>query len=282
MTRYLTIRPERRRVTRHRPAVETAVRIVTVIRQERVTFLAAGIAYYAFVSLLPASVLGFVLVTGLFGDAVAEQLLAAVGDLLTPSGQELVREATLAGAAGRSGATAASLLFLIWGMLKVFRGIDAAFAVVYGADDPATLRRQFADAAIVSLAVGSGTLIMFVIGGVVSGLPIPSPLEVTTILFLPIALTVVFLPMYYVFPVSRPSPTEAVPGAAVAAIGWTLLQATFQLYAAGATQFQVYGFVGGVLLLVTWLYLGAILIILGAVVNVVVAGADVPDLEPRP
>jgi len=98
--------------------------------------------------------------------------------------------------------------------------------------------------------------------------------EAASILVLPAFLAVVFLPMYYLLPEPDIGLREALPGAAIAAVGWTLLQAGFQVYAASAGQFQVYGVIGGILLLVTWLYLAAVVVVVGGVVNVVLAGRD--------
>jgi len=45
-----------------------------------------------------------------------------------------------------------------------------------------------------------------------------------------------------------------------AAVGWTVLQIGFQLYASNAGQYEAYGAVGAVLLFVTWLYFAGIII----------------------
>ncbi|AFH21847.1 hypothetical protein OSG_eHP10_00185, partial [environmental Halophage eHP-10] len=92
-----------------------------------------------------------------------------------------------------------------------------------------------------------------------------------SVLALPLFLAAVFLPMYYLLPQPSIGVREALPGAAFAAVCWTLLQARFQVYAAGAAQYQVYGVIGGILLLVTWLYLAAVVVVFGGVVNVVLA-----------
>ncbi|MFQ3293598.1 MAG: membrane protein [Halobacteriales archaeon] len=65
---------------------------------------------------------------------------------------------------------------------------------------------------------------------------------------------------------------EALPGTVTVAIGWTLLGGAFSWYATTAGNFALYGVLGGVLLLLTWLYFGAMLVILGAVLNAVIAG----------
>jgi len=90
--------------------------------------------------------------------------------------------------------------------------------------------------------------------------------------FLIVALTLAFLPMYYVFPDVSLSVREVLPGTVLAAVGWTALQAGFQLYVEFSATNQLYGTIGGIILLLTWLYLGAALVLIGGAVNVVLSG----------
>jgi membrane protein len=62
---------------------------------------------------------------------------------------------------------------------------------------------------------------------------------------------------------------HALPGAVVAAIGWVLLQIGFYYYSGSASRYAAYGLLGAILLFITLLYLGAIVLLVGAVVNVV-------------
>jgi hypothetical protein len=125
---------------------------------------------------------------------------------------------------------------------------------------------------IVVVGIGIGVGVMIVAGTILAALPLGPASQVVSILALPAVLTVAFLPMYYYFPNQPMSLREAAPGAVFAGVGWTLLQAGFQIYAAGAGQYEAYGVIGGILLLVTWLYFAAIILILGAIVNAVGAG----------
>ncbi len=113
---------------------------------------------------------------------------------------------------------------------------------------------------------------MIVVGtvlGIVSGaVPYAGVLSWVVLL---VGLVLVFLPIYYVLPPISIDLAEAVPGALFAAVGWAILQAGFQLYAANAGRYQAYGAVGGVLLFVTWLYFAGIVILFGAVLNVVLS-----------
>jgi len=261
-------------VSRHsRTAFGTARRVVDVAVDRQVTFLAAAIAYYAFVSLVPALLLLVVVATAVFGETIAGELVAGAGDLLTPAGEEAVT-AAISSAGGRTGASLLGVAVLLWSTLKVFRGLDTAFAELYGVKEPPDLLKQLTDAGSVILAVGVGIAVMVVVGAFVAAADAIPAVEAASILVLPGFLAVVFLPMYYLLPEPDIAFREALPGAAVAALGWTLLQAGFQVYAASAGQFQVYGVIGGILLLVTWLYLAAVVVVTGGVVNVVLAGRD--------
>jgi len=165
-----------------------------------VTFLAAAIAYYAFVSLIPALLLLVVVATAVFGEAIAVELLAAAaGDFLTPAGQEAVAGA-ISSAGGRTGASVIGVAVLLWSTLKVFRGLDTAFAELYGVKEPPDFVKQLADAASVVLAVSVGIGVMVAIGAFVAAADVVPAVEAASILVLPAFLAVVFLPMYYLLP----------------------------------------------------------------------------------
>jgi membrane protein len=85
-----------------------------------------------------------------------------------------------------------------------------------------------------------------------------------------VSLLVALLPLYALLPPGRLRVREVLPGALVAATGWVLLRFGFELYAVYAAEYQVYGVLGALLLFITWLYIGALTVLIGAVVNVVV------------
>jgi len=252
-------------------AIDTVRRVVDTVTNRQATFLAAAIAYYAFVSLIPALLLLVAVGTAAFGEAAAAELVAVAGDLLTPAGADAVTAAVASGD-GRTGASVVGLAALAWSTLKVFRGLDTAFAAVYGTENAPGFLGQIADAASVAFAVGVGIGVTVGVAALVAVVDAPPAVAAASVLALPGVLVGVLLPMYYVLPQPAISVREALPGAAFAAVGWTLLQAGFRLYAAGAAQYQVYGVIGGVLLLVTWLYLAAVVIVVGGIINAVLAG----------
>jgi len=252
--------------------------VVAVVQSQQVTFLAAGIAYYAFVSVVPLLLLALVVASVFGGQTLADQVVSAAGEILTPSGADLVRDA-LTTESGRGGATVVGLAGLLWGGLKVFRGLDHAFSAVYGTTAEESLLGSVRDGLVVLFAIGLGIVVITVIntlGGEIAG---PLASEFASFLSL-VSLSVMFFPLYLVFPNVALRARQALPGTVFAATGWTVLSAAFRVYAANADAYAAYGVLGGVLLLVTWLYVGAIVVMLGAVVNAVLAGyAGDPDRQ---
>ena len=250
---------------------ETLTAIYRTASDRDLTFLAAGFAYYAFVSLIPLVLLALVVGSLVGGEQAAEQLITAAGDFLPAAGEELVTDA-LTTESGRAEATVIALAVAAWGALKVFRGLSLAFDKVYDEVAEDSMADQIKDGLTVIVA-GAGALVLMIgIGAlltiVADTLPFVGALGWLSLL---VGLVFVFLPIYYVLPPIPVDVREILPGAVFAAVGWTLLQAGFQLYAANAAQYEAYGAVGVVLLFVTWLYFAGIIILVGAVLNVVQA-----------
>lgn len=231
--------------------------------------MAAGVAHYALASLLPILVLAVALATYVGGEALVDSIIQRLGDVLSDSGQTVLRRA-LSGSAGRVGASAASLLLTLWSGLKVFRGLSVAFSEVYGQYASPSLLEQVRDGLLVMVLVIVAFAFMVAAGVVVTyvDLPFGYPRLVGALILL-VTLVVVFIPFYYVLPPVSVTVREILPGTAFAAIGMILLQVTFLVYTQGASKYATYGFLGAILLFITWLYFGSIIILVGGVVNAV-------------
>jgi len=256
-------------VTRH-PLFTSGKQFVALVRAEQLSFLAAAISYYAFVSVVPLLIVGLAVTTAVSGPALTTQVVAAVGEFLTPEATTLL-ETALEADAGRGGVTTVGLAVLVWGGLRVFRGLDVAFSLVYGTTTPKPLLSQIRDALLVLSAVGLA-IIGTIAGTTAVGFDLVPLSGLTGTATLAVFLPVLFLPLYYVFPSERVTVREAVPGAVVAGVGWALLGSVFGIYASYAGSFQLYGVLGGVLLVLVWFYFAGLLLLVGAAVNVVAAG----------
>ncbi len=246
-------------------------RIVRVTLDDRVTFLAASIAFYAFISIFPLLLLVLVIGSLVAGEAFADRLVATLSGVLTPEAEDLVVTAVLEGA-GRSGAGVVGSLFLLWSGLRVFRGLDIAFAMIYGADDDSGFLKSLIRALAVIVGILLGLIALFVLQTAAHVFPIPVIWQRLSMVPIFFVLLVMFFPMYLVLPSPRPSALAVLPGTAFAAAGWTVLGELFAIYVAHAGTFALFGIVGGVLILMTWFYFGAILVLTGTVINAVLAG----------
>lgn len=86
-----------------------------------------------------------------------------------------------------------------------------------------------------------------------------------------------FLPLYYLFPGTDVTLREVLPGAIFIGMGWTISGIGFRLYAATAESVELFGIVDGVLLFLTWMYLGSLVLLLGELLNAIIG--DHVELE---
>jgi len=249
--------------------------LLSAVRTQQVSFLSASIAYYMFVSLLPLLLLGLAVATFVGGDAFADRVVAALSVALTPQAAGLVGGA-LRNASGRGGATAVSLAVMVWGSLTVFRGVDTAFSRIYDSHEGGGFLDSIVDAAAALGGIALALVGFTVVGslGAVFGVNV----AFGGLALVPI-LVVAFFPLYYLFPDTPLTARDVLPGTLFAAVGWTVLATVFSLYASVAGSFQLYGVIGGVLLLVTWFYFAGQLLLLGAVLNAVLTGGTDRQLQ---
>ena len=229
--------------------------------------MAASFAHYALASLIPLFVVA-VAVLSYFGAAgtVVQAIQANVPESVAGVVQPLLSADSGHGAAGVLG-----FLFALWSGLKVFRGLDTAFAEVYDTGDTPSLTKELKDAVIVlglillAFVLLAGTSVAVTYGS----FNVPLPGVVGNVITL-VVLFVAFLPLYYVLPPMPVTVRHPLPGAAFAAVGWLVLQIVFRSYASSASRYQAYGILGAVVLFVLFLYFAGIVLLVGAVINVVV------------
>ncbi|MDQ2049011.1 YhjD/YihY/BrkB family envelope integrity protein [Natronolimnohabitans sp. A-GB9] len=254
--------------------------VVDGISEKNVPFMAASIAYQAFISLLPLLVLVFFLVTIVGDETFAQQVTETTEGVLPESGQLLVEE-SLEDSPATAGSTLIGIVVLVWGSLKIFRGLDTAFSEIYGTANEGSFVDQLRDALIVFGAIGGALFVAAAMGIVFAFLPDIPGLGLVQSLLLVALLTLAFYPMYYYFPDVGTSRREVVPGVVLAAVGWMALQSLFRVYVGFAAESEGAGPVGAIILLLTWLYFGGLILLSGAVVNAVGTGYLEPGADEK-
>ena len=247
------------------PTLRTAVDLA---RENEISLLSAGIAYFAFFSVIPALVLIVSVGSIVGGEAFAMQVVGLFESYLSDEGNEVISEA-LTEPSGLVGASLIGLVAVFWSTLKVFRAIDVAFDRVYGSETIVDLPRQLLHGTIVVVGIGTGITLLLTVQLVIArlGLEIAGFPGLVGVPILSIGLLIVLVPIYYVMPPWSVSARHVLPGTAATVVGLVVLQQLFQLYTAFAGQYEAYGFLGVVLLFLLWLYFGAVILLLGAVVN---------------
>ncbi|MFU8868399.1 YihY/virulence factor BrkB family protein [Natronococcus sp.] len=259
--------------------------VKAVFSEKNVTFLAGSIAYSALVSLTP--LLMFVLLAVSFVDpGLQQQVIDTTTENVSPSVggviEVMIEQQSDAGAGSTVSASIIGILLLVWGALKVFRGIDTAFSEIYETTTRESFAGQIKNGLVVLVTLTLGILAMVVATSVVAFFSFVPFIGLAVPLLLVACLVVAFFPMYYLFPAVDVEPRDVLPGAIVGAVGWALLQVLFQVYATLAGDEG--NLIASILLLVTWLYFSGVVLLLGAVVNAVRIGraSDVVEAEIDP
>lgn len=238
-----------------------ALRVVRAAHAHDVKYPAVALAYYLFVSFIPV----LVLVLAVVGESFATRVQGAMPPYLTPEARQLVYEAMTA-AAGRTGAVVFAIVVLAWSGANVAVGFLTVVERVENTTG-GSLSAQLRDAVSI---LGSLALVMVVIVlmSVILRLgPDGTRVGAGGLMVMPFVLAAAFLPLYYLPSRAVTSARTALPGAFTAAFGWTALLTVVQLYAANATRYAVYGVLSGVIIILTSLYLAAVVLMVGVVVN---------------
>jgi membrane protein len=249
--------------------------LVHEVRAERLTFMAGSIAYHAFLSILPLLLLVLTFVQRTENVALSASIVNIMEAVLTAQASGVIQQ-------GLSEADASvSLLgvgFLLWGSLRIFRGLDTAFSDIYETGASNTFLDQLRDGLLLLVTVAVAILSASALGNAVPDAGSGLAWAVAGGLVRAVGLFVVFYPMYYVFPDTDVSPLEVVPGVAFAAVGLTVAQVLFTAFKSGSTGGNL---IASILVLLSWLYVIGLIILLGAAVNAVLSNrSEDVDIAP--
>ena len=239
--------------------------------RDRITGEAAKAAYYFFLSLFPL-ILALFALTGIFGGAAAFEWImgrlerALPGEAATYL-EQFVREVT---GESRPGILSFSILFTLWSASNIFNVLADGLNRMYDLEEgrPWWKRRLISLAAVILGAVLliGGSVVLLAGPELLSFLGLEPALE---ILRLPLAIALLTLLMWLVYFLlpdrdMRDAAWPTLIGAVVGTGLWLAATLGFRVY---VTQFgrydQTYGFVGGIIVLLIWLYLTALAILFG-------------------
>jgi membrane protein len=249
------------------------------VKQDQVPLLAAGVAFYTLLSLFPAIIAG-VSIYGLVADPeTVRRQIDKLTQMLSPETATIlsqqIRQIT-SGAGGALGvATIIGILTALWsassGMKALITGVNLAY------DETET--RKFVKLRGLALLLTLGAMLLLTVAGftiagfppIAANLPVVLQWVVSILRFVVLAaLLVVGLAVLYRYSPDRDEPkwTWVSWGSGVATVVWILASIGFSIYVKSFGNYnKTYGALAGIIILMFWLYLTAVIVLAGAELN---------------
>jgi membrane protein len=257
------------------------LRVYGNVSRHRVMALAAGMTYYSILAIFPA-IAALVAIYGLFSDpSTIARHLDQLGGFLPGGAIDIARDQLTRVTA--KGTQTLGLTFLVglgislWSANAAMKSLFDTLNIVYGEDE----QRGFVRLNVMSLA--------FTIGGIIFVLAALGSIVVVPVVLKYIGLSnagdlllrigrwpVMYLVLTFALAVIyRYGPSRQAPrwrwitwGSALAALLWLGVSALFSWYAANFGKFnETYGSLGAAVGFMTWLWISAIVILLGAEID---------------
>jgi membrane protein len=237
------------------------------IRDDRVTLVAAGMAYYFFLAIFPAlialvGVLGYAHInpSGLIAS-IKSSLPGGAGTALTKAIAHADKPSKGASLIAAAGGILLALFSASSGMVAMQRGLNIAY------DVPSDRKFLKARAVAVVLLVA-----MLLLGGVPSPFFTWGESTVYTVLgyiVSIIAVVILFSVFYYVAP-NRESPSWqwVSAGGLLGTVLWILVSIALGIYVGNFNSYsKTYGPLAGVIVLILWLFLSSLAVLIGGELN---------------
>ncbi|WP_375690227.1 YihY/virulence factor BrkB family protein [Pseudooceanicola sp. LIPI14-2-Ac024] len=253
-------------------------RVFTSISRDHLSTLSAGIAFFALFAIFPA-IAALVMMAGIaiqppelaqIIDGLAEALPQEAATIITDQVEQVVSDDSTALNIALLFSLALALFSASAGIRTLMDGLNAAYRE--------TEKRSF----IVFYATGLGLTLMMIVGFILASfmtlaipilqelLPLPPALDAAlTWLRWPIFAVLVVFGLGVIFrygPSRRPARWRWLsPGAVAATLVWIAFSAAFSAYVRNFGSYtETYGALAGVIILMTWLWLSALIVLLGA------------------
>lgn len=278
---------------------DIALRLKAAIANHNISIIAAGVAFYAFLSIFPALV-AIVSLYGLIANpADVQQQFATYGGMLPEEAQTLLSQQlqriTARAASTMSVGVVIGLFFALWSANKGTQAFMVSLNIVYNEKEKRGFV-QFTKIALlitfsmIALAVLALTLIV-VLPILINFLNLPASLS-TLLSFLPwLLLSSCFV--FWLSALFRYGPSRTEPqwnwvslGSIAATVLWVITSVLFSFYVGNFGKYDsTYGSVGAIIILLLWFYLTAFVILLGAELNAVIEHQTTVDTtkgKPQP
>lgn len=266
---------------------ELARRVWNEIWEDEVFDRAAALSYYFLFALFPTLLFMTVLLGLVPGPELMSQFLAYVTDALPADAASVVQKTLdeiVSGASG--GLLSVGVLAALWASSAGMVSIISALNVVYEVTEPRPWwkRRLIAIVLTVGFVVFVMTAMLLLIFGPKIGQLVAGRVGLGPVFALawsiarwPVAAVLGLIGIslvYYLAPAVRQRWHWVTPGSAFSLGAWLLASVALQQYVAHFADYnKTYGSIGGVILLLLWLYVSSLVLLVGAEINSEIASA---------
>lgn len=273
-----------------------AKNVIVRISRDNLMLVAAGVAFYAMMAIFPA-IAALVSIYGLFADPDAiQQQIAGFSSILPANSMKLVTDA-LANFASKSQSTLnfallLSLVIAIWGAKS---GVSSLMSGLNIANET-TEKRSFIMQQLIGLALTFGAILFTIVALVAVALipaiiglfPLPPSVEAWLGLGRwPVLIVMVGLGLAVVY---RFGPSREAAkwrwitwGASIATVLWVAGSAIFSFYVSSFASYDAtYGSLAAPVVLLLWLWLSALVVLVGAEIDAELQHGDSRATRPLP
>jgi membrane protein len=260
---------------------DIAMRSWTEVSENNIFLAAGGVTYAVLLALFPG-LAALVSIYGLLLDPsqVGKQV-AALSEVLPPASAQMIGDELQNLVSSSQGSLSISagvaLVFALWSASRGMSGMLSALNIAYDEKETRSFFRVNLLAILLTIAMLIGGTVIIALVGVLPAVLQFIGLEGSTkwlllVLEWPLLIVVVMagLAVLYRYAPDRHPPRWrwVSPGAIVATLLWLLGSVAFTVYVSHFNSYdKTYGSLGGVVVMLTWLYLSAFVSLLGAVIN---------------
>ena len=260
---------------------EVLRRLMNELRDDQVSVIAAGMAFFMVLALLPLFALAISLY-GLFTDpSLVEEQIRVLATLVPPMAWEVIAAGLSKLSAQEPGVLGFGFLlglagsfWAVWnGALTMIRGVNIAYDTVETRSF-VRLRWIAFQLTIAILLFGAVAFVLLALLPLFIeflGLQASEELVARLARWPLLLVTALFgLALVYRFTPNRPKPKWrwVTPGSLLATVVWLIGSALFSIYVDAVADYdRVYGSLGGVAVFMLWLYMSAYAVLLGAELN---------------
>ena len=260
---------------------EVLKRVGQRISQDNLTVIAAGVAFYGLLSIFPA-LAALVAIYGLIADPVTvQQQVNALQGILPAEAMTLISNQLTSlvskPSSGLGVGLGISVLLAIWGARSGTSTLMSALNIAYGENEKRNFLLFNAEALFLTASMVLFGIIVFltvaILPAVIDLFPLPQSWKnIISYVRWPILalLMMVALAAIYRYAPSRNEPRWRWVswGAVIATLIWIAGSAGFSLYVAKFSSYnQTYGSLGAVVILLMWLWVSALIVLIGAELN---------------